>query len=49
MVNSEADNRWRKTDLELITEGFIIEKDPWVLVLPIPMVFELSHALHDAL
>ena len=34
-------------DLELLSEGLVIEEDPRVIVLSIPLIFELSHTLHQ--
>jgi hypothetical protein len=36
-----------KTDLELVTEWLIIEEDPRILILAVPMVFQLAHTLHE--
>ena len=35
--------------LEFVAEWLLVEEDPWILVFPVPMEFELSHALHDSL
>ena len=34
-------------DLELLGERLVIEEDPRVIILSIPLVFELSHTLHQ--
>lgn len=34
-------------DLELLGERLVIEKDPRVIILSIPLVFELSHTLYQ--
>ncbi len=35
------------SDLELGTKRFVVEKHPRILVLSIPLVFQLPHALHQ--
>jgi len=37
----------RLTNLELIAERFIIEENPWIVVLAVPLEFQLTHALHQ--
>ena len=46
-VRDSAGNDQGHAYLELIAERLIVEKHPWVLVLSIPVVLQLSHALHD--
>lgn len=36
-----------KTDLELVTEWLVVEEDPRILILAVPMVFQLAHTLHE--
>lgn len=31
---------------KLGAKWFIVEKHPWILIFPIPLVFKLPHALH---
>lgn len=35
--------------LELVTKRLIVEEEPWVVVLVVPVILELAHALHNAL
>lgn len=37
-----------ESDLEFIAERLVVEEDPWILVLSVPMILELSHALDDS-
>ena len=34
-------------DLELLSERLVIEEDPRVIKLSIPLILELSHTLHQ--
>jgi hypothetical protein len=32
--------------LEFVAEWLVVEENPWVLVLAVPLELELAHALH---
>lgn len=38
-----------ETNFKFIIERLVVEEDPWILVLSVPMVLQLRHALHNAL
>ena len=37
------------SDLEFVAEWLIVEENPGVLILVIPVVFQLLHTLHESL
>jgi hypothetical protein len=36
------------SNLELVRERLVIEKDPWILIFAVPTVFQLTHTLHES-
>lgn len=49
MISGSPSGAYVRVDLEFVAEGLVIEEDPGIPVLPIPVMFELSHALHYAI
>ena len=52
-MSGHRNNQTRKgggrARFEIVREGLIVQKDPWVLILAIEPVFYLMHGLHRAL
>lgn len=49
MISESASGAYVRVDLEFVAEGLVIEEDPGIPVLPIPVMFELGHTLHYAI